>query len=395
MLGQGGMGEVVEAEHLELRKRVVVKLLRPELAAAPELSQRMHIEARSLAAVVSPHVVQVHDFGQTSDGRPYMVMERLVGRTLAAELAERGALPLAEAIGYVIEVLAGLDAAHAMGIVHRDIKPENVFLCDPSRDTPRTVKILDFGIAKVSSVAVDCHGPALPHLATEKGTFVGTPRVVSPEQARGQPVDPRTDLYSVGLLLYTLVAGRGPFADLRDAVTLLRAHVQEHPAPPSRYAPQPLPSMVDTAILRALEKRPEDRFQSAMEFSVELRCILAALKLGPAFAFAPTEPMSPASQPRFAIAPSGREPIEQQTLRLCGPGDAFAAPQQDARPAAGDPVAMQAQATMPAVYHAGSRPAKEPLLPARLEWGAFVALTLLSAVVSAAMFVIVYRVAGP
>jgi eukaryotic-like serine/threonine-protein kinase len=446
LLGRGGMGEVVEAEHLGLGKRVVVKLLRPELAAVPELVQRMQIEARSLAAVVSPHVVQVSDFGQTADGRTYLVMERLYGRTLAAELEARGALPIAEAIGYVIEVLAGLDAAHAMGIVHRDIKPENVFLCDPSRDAPRTVKILDFGIAKVLNVAVEGRGPALPHLATENGALVGTPRVVSPEQARGKPVDPRADLYSVGLLLYTIVAGRGPFADLRDPVALLKAHVEERPVPPSRHAHQPVHPMLDAAILRALEKRPEDRFQSAMEFAAELRCILAAMKLGPALAFATTElsprsgrlvpgegsrpldmvgdplrgplgplpaepsgpptpgstrslhdvpplralPLAtgfvPPSAPRFGMPPPMPQPEEQRTLRLPAT--------EPTPPPTQVPVVLEAQAE-PA-RAASLRTLVERLLARRRTgWGAFVALALLSALVSTVLLVVLYRATGP
>ena len=395
MLGRGGMGEVVEAEHIGLGKRVVVKLLRPELAAMPELVTRMQIEARSLAAVVSPHVVQVSDFGQTADGRTYLVMERLYGKTLAAELEARGALPVVEAIGVVLEVLAGLDAAHAIGIVHRDIKPDNVFLCDPSRDTPRTVKILDFGIAKVLHAAVEGRGPVLPHLATENGALVGTPRVVSPEQARGKPVDARTDLYSVGLLLYTIVVGRGPFAELRDAVELLRAHVEQRPTPPSRVTRQTVHPMLDAAILRALEKRPEDRFQSALEFAAELRCTLAAMRLPPALAFAATEPVSTfstAARPRLENAGSAPRPADQPTLQLRGAVDASAAPAVE--PPRKVAVALEAQAA-PARAASVRTLAEQPTVRRGTGWGTFVALALLSAMVSAVLLIVLYRVAGP
>ena len=275
LLGRGGMGEVVLAEHIGLAKQVVVKLLHEKFAKDASFVQRMQIEARSLAALTSPHIVQVIDFGQTASGRTYYVMERLMGRTLSAEVKARGALPVEEAIGYVVQVLAGLEAAHGMGIIHRDIKGDNVFLCDATKETPRTVKVLDFGVAKVLDVAAEVQRPALPRLVTEQGGIVGTPRMLAPEQALGKPVDARTDVYATAHLLYTLVAGRGPFADITDELELLKANINERPDPPSWKAPQHIPPSLDKAILRALEKRPADRFQSAEAFANELRAIAA------------------------------------------------------------------------------------------------------------------------
>ncbi|WP_437549438.1 serine/threonine-protein kinase [Sorangium sp. So ce367] len=286
VLGRGGMGEVVEAEHRALRKRVVVKLVRRALAHDPRFADRLQVEARALAAVSSLHVVSVLDLGQTPSGRPYFVMERLEGRTLGEELQRRGPLPVAEAIELVRQVLAGLAAAHRVGLVHRDVKLDNVFLCAPGAAAPggaRVAKVLDFGVAKVldgalagaapgAPPAVD--GPAYP---TDAGLLVGTPRTASPEQARCQPVDGRADVYAVGLLMYTLVVGHGPFAHVEDALALLRAHVVEPPAPPSRYAGQRIPGALDRAVLRALAKRPEERFQSAEAFGEELGRIGAAL----------------------------------------------------------------------------------------------------------------------
>ncbi|WP_437984271.1 serine/threonine-protein kinase [Sorangium sp. So ce117] len=286
VLGRGGMGEVVEAEHRALRKRVVVKLVRRALAHDPRFADRLQVEARALAAVSSPHVVAVLDLGQTPSGRPYFVMERLEGWTLAEELQRRGPLPVAEAIDLVRQVLAGLAAAHRVGLVHRDVKLDNVFLCAPGAAAPggaRVAKVLDFGVAKVldgalagaapgAPPAVD--GPAYP---TDAGLLVGTPRTASPEQARCQPVDARADVYAVGLLMYTLVVGHGPFAHVEDALGLLRAHVMEPPAPPSRYAGQRLPAALDRAVLKALAKRPEERFQSAEAFGAELGRIGAEL----------------------------------------------------------------------------------------------------------------------
>jgi serine/threonine-protein kinase len=347
------MGEVVLAEHLGLGKHVVVKLLHDEFAKDAAVVQRMQIEARSLAALTSPYIVQVTDFGQTATGRTYIVMERLVGRTLGAEIRLRGALPVAEAIGYLLQVLAGLDAAHAMGIIHRDIKPDNVFLCDATKDTPRTVKILDFGVAKVLSVATGVARPALPHLVTEEGGIVGTPRVVAPEQAVGRPVDARTDVYAAGMLLYTLLVGAGPFAHLKDATELLKANVMERPVPPSQRSAQPIPEALDAAVMRAVEKRRDDRFPSAQAFADELRRVADALA-------APQATTAPLSQ--------ARDEVEDPTLQLPGGGG---------RPA---PLPTGAEPTLP--------PGGDPLaIPegggGRGGWPLFVALTILSAIISA------------
>jgi serine/threonine-protein kinase len=315
------MGEVVLAEHLGLGKQVVVKLLHDEFAKDAGVVQRMQIEARSLAALTSPYIVQVTDFGQTATGRTYIVMERLVGRTLGAEIRLRGALPVAEAIGYVLQVLAGLDAAHAMGIIHRDIKPDNIFLCDPTKDTPRTVKILDFGVAKVLSVATEIQRPALPQLVTEEGGIVGTPRVVAPEQALGKPVDARTDVYAAGLLLYTMLAGSGPFAHIKETVELLKANVMERPVPPSQRAKQAIPPALDAAVLRALEKRAADRFQSAEEFASELRRIAGTLA---ATDIATTAPLPLVTVPRPPLPPRGEGGSEDCTVKLAGQAGAAA-----------------------------------------------------------------------
>jgi eukaryotic-like serine/threonine-protein kinase len=275
-LGQGGMGEVFEAEHRALRKRVVVKLLRAELAHDPRFCDRLRVEAQTLAALSSPHLVAVSDLGETPDGQPYLVMERLHGRTLRQELDARGALPPREAIAIVRQVLAGLAAAHRAGIIHRDVKLDNVFLCAAEGEAPPLVKVLDFGVAKILEQPGASPTFEAPRYATEEGVLVGTPRSVAPEQVRCQRVDGRTDVYAAGLLLYTLVAGRGPFL-YADLLAVLRAHLREDPAPPSQRAPRPIPPALDRAILRALAKRPEDRFPSAGAFAEALAPIERAL----------------------------------------------------------------------------------------------------------------------
>jgi serine/threonine-protein kinase len=270
LLGCGAMGEVLEAEHRGLHKRVVVKLLRVEFGNDPRFADRLRVEAQALAAVSSPHVVSVTDLGQTPAGRPYLVMERLHGRTLREELELRGPLPVGEAIGITRQVLAGLAAAHRLGIIHRDVKLDNVFLCVPGELGASIVKVLDFGIAKVLHQPASPPSLTAPRYPTELGTLVGSPRTVSPEQARFQQVDARTDVYAVGLLLYTLVAGQGPFEHTEDVLTLLTAHICQAPAPPSRLAWQTIPPDLDQAILKALAKRPEHRFQTAELFANEL-----------------------------------------------------------------------------------------------------------------------------
>jgi serine/threonine-protein kinase len=270
-LGRGGMGDVVEAEHVALGKRVVVKLLQQRHADRADYADRMRIEAQALAKIAHPNLVAVTDFGQTARGQTFLVMERLHGRTLREELEARGVLPVLEAIDVVAQSLAGLSAAHAAGLVHRDVKLDNLFLCD-AVDGRRQVKVLDFGLAKVIGVMGEST-PAPLAFPTAEGVAMGTPRFFSPEQATGKPVDPRTDVYAAGAVLYTLLAGRSPFEHHDSLLALARAHAFEMPEPPSRFAPQAIPPALDEAVLRALAKDPDERFPSAQAFAAELERI--------------------------------------------------------------------------------------------------------------------------
>ncbi len=264
------MGEVVEAEHRTLGKTVVVKLLQRDLAGRPDLVDRMRLEGQTLARLEHPNLVAVLDLQVTLEGRPYLVMERLRGRTLREELEARGAIPAAEAIDLARQALAGLGAAHEAGIVHRDVTLANLFLCDPRPGAAgRGLKLLDFGLAKVVSSAGG-RAPRPLAASTEEGVTMGTPRFFSPEQAAGDRVDARTDLYAMGLVLYTMIAGRGPFADLVAIEDVLAAHVALTPPPPSIHAPFPVPDGLDEVIARAMAKRPEDRFTDAASFTVAL-----------------------------------------------------------------------------------------------------------------------------
>ncbi|WP_438005816.1 serine/threonine-protein kinase [Sorangium sp. So ce321] len=258
LLGQGGMGEVYEVEHLELGRRFAVKLLHRCHAGRLDLSARMRAEARSIARLRHRSLPEVFDLGATEGGRPYFAMELLEGRDLRTELARLGVVAVPTALGLVLQALSALSLAHAAGIVHRDLKLENLFLCDDG-----TLKVLDFGVAKLLHDGASLTAP---------DAVIGTPRTMSPEQCAAQPIDPRADIYAMGLVLYELVAGRGPFDELRGRRDALRlAHCEREPPPPSRLAPQLIPAALERLILRALAKAPEHRFQTAADMEAAVR----------------------------------------------------------------------------------------------------------------------------
>ncbi len=262
-IASGGMGDVVEARHRWLGVRVVVKLLREEHLREPSIVERLVLEGRILATLDEhPHVVGIRDIGRTARGVPFLVLEPLRGTTLRDELVQRGFLPVSEAIAVVRQVLAALAAAHHQGFVHRDVKLDNVFVCRSGRWGEPRIKLLDFGVAKVLAERGAGAGWQRIH-ATSEGMLIGTPRVLAPEQLDPSRVGPATDIYAAGLMLYTLVVGRGPFDHRRLRRDLLRAHREEAPIPPSVVARQRLPEGLSEVIMKALQKRPEDRFSSA------------------------------------------------------------------------------------------------------------------------------------
>jgi beta-lactam-binding protein with PASTA domain/tRNA A-37 threonylcarbamoyl transferase component Bud32 len=259
IVGRGGMAEVYRARDIRLDRIVAVKTLREDLARDQTFQARFRREAQSAASLNHPSIVAVYDTGEDdTDGShiPYIVMEYVDGRTLRELLREDRRLLPERALEITDGVLRALDYSHRNGIVHRDIKPGNVML---TRDGK--VKVMDFGIARAVSDA--------QATMTQTAQVIGTAQYLSPEQARGERVDARSDLYSTGCLLYELLTGRPPF--LGDSpVAIAYQHVRENPVPPSRVDPE-VPQWADAIVLRAMEKDPRDRYQSAAEMRADIQ----------------------------------------------------------------------------------------------------------------------------
>jgi predicted Ser/Thr protein kinase len=264
VLGEGGMGLVYEARHRAIGRRVALKVLRAEYAGDREILERFMLEARSASAIGNPHIVDIFDFGVLPDGSTYFAMEFLEGQSLAKTVEDRP--DPARIARIALQLCEGLGAAHARGIVHRDLKPENVHLLP--REGGDFVKILDFGIAKVSSKNT---GPKL----TKMGAVFGTPHYMAPEQAAGAPVDHRADIYALGVILYELAAGVLPF-DADNFMGILTQHLYKAPSPIASMAPgRTCPPSLEAIIQKCLEKRIERRYGSMAELAADLKRFLA------------------------------------------------------------------------------------------------------------------------
>jgi serine/threonine-protein kinase len=273
-IGGGGMGDVYSARHVELGFMVAIKIMRADLAKERGFKERFYREAKAASSLEHRNSVRVLDYGQEPDGLVYLAMEYLRGRDLRSLLRDEGSLSDERIVDILGQTLAAISVAHARGIVHRDLKPENIMIVadddDPQRDC---IKVCDFGIAKVlPEASTTRHHHSRPDLTG--GALIGTPDYMSPEQARGVGVDSRSDIYSIGVVLYRLLAGRTPFAG-ENALWLAAQHVTQEPLPPSRTNPNVNPRL-EAICLRAMQKDPAARHASAKEMRAELRAAIAA-----------------------------------------------------------------------------------------------------------------------
>jgi eukaryotic-like serine/threonine-protein kinase len=265
VLGAGGMGVVVAATHVRLAQRVAIKFLLPHAAEDEHTVVRFAREARALARLDSEHIARVIDVGELESGVPYMVLEHLVGHTLADLLNTRGALPIEEAVAYVLEACEAMAEAHGAGIVHRDLKPENLFLA-ARPDGSQVIKVIDFGISKMTD-PLDL-GPRTSTL-TGAASIVGSPLYMSPEQlCAARDADPRSDIWSLGVTLFELLTAQGPFA--WRSVPELCAAVLKEPARPLRELLPEAPEGLEAVLLRCFEKDPAKRPADMTELAAEL-----------------------------------------------------------------------------------------------------------------------------
>jgi beta-lactam-binding protein with PASTA domain/predicted Ser/Thr protein kinase len=273
-LGTGGMADVYLAEDQELGRRVAIKILNDRHAADDQFVERFRREAKNAAGLSHPNIVSVYDRG-TAEGTYYIAMEYLDGRSLKELIVSRGPAPVRTAVEYARQVLAAVGFAHRHGIVHRDIKPHNVLVAgDEGR-----LKVTDFGIARSGASQM-----------TEVGSIIGTAQYLSPEQARGSPVDQTSDLYSVGVVLYELLTGQVPFTG-DTPLEIAMKHLSEIPKPPSELRPE-VPGDLDLVVLRALAKDPADRYQTAEQMDHDLERVLAGMPVGAETAEAATAVLS-------------------------------------------------------------------------------------------------------
>jgi tRNA A-37 threonylcarbamoyl transferase component Bud32 len=268
LLGKGGMGDVYDAVHVALEQRVAVKVLLPRYAHESRFRERFLQEARAASKIRHANVVEIKDFGGTPDGSVYFVMEYLQGHDLSAELLAHGAIPWARTRGILLQAASALHAAHQCHIIHRDIKPGNCFLTPGGEAGLDVVKLLDFGIAKVSS---DSHDDAQGRGLTGSGEVFGTVRYMSPEQARGGTLDARSDLYSLGIMAYELLTGQVPFSGA-NPIHVITQHLSDPPVPPRNLEPS-IPAEVEALVLRMIAKAPCDRFESMATLERALRAI--------------------------------------------------------------------------------------------------------------------------
>ena len=311
-LSSGGMGVVYKGRHVVLDKPVAVKLLRE--SQDPVAQQRFLLEAKSACHIGHEHIVDINDFGVLEDGRPYLVMEFLQGQSLETLLQKQGSLPWSRVCRIGEQIARGLQAVHEKGIMHRDLKPGNIFLLDRAKRD--FVKILDFGIAKVMAgtreTLSDGGKPLVANMRqTTQGTVLGTPEYLSPEQAAGEAIDARVDIYALGCILYEMLTGELPFAG-KTAFEVMNKHLSSPPMPPRQRRPENaagIPVGLEKIVLSMMQKKPANRFPSMRAVEQALREVAASMqvaeaKVEPASSNKATLVMSPVAEPPLASPPA-------------------------------------------------------------------------------------------
>jgi eukaryotic-like serine/threonine-protein kinase len=300
-LGVGGMGSVYKAEQPNMNRLVAIKVLHPRFASREDLVSRFRREARAMSQLSHPNTARVFKFGQLKDGAPYFVMDYLEGKNLAHVVRAEGPMDADRAINIMIQVCGALDEAHRAGIIHRDLKPENVFLTHQA-GTADFPKVLDFGLAKVSEKQMGRGSMML----TQQGMVFGTPEFMSPEQTQGEPLDRRSDIYSLALIFYELITGKLPF-DATKPIDIMRAHLQDPPIPLNKRLPDKRFSVALEGVLsKALNKKPDDRYATAVEFAQALKkCLTNPMATTAARRALPSDP-APSSAAASGAPAKGR-----------------------------------------------------------------------------------------